>query len=343
MSPVSDTPTDNHKPSQTSASREAILSPSSDDPDVYNLSVVDDDEDLSTYTYRGRKATKPAPGSCVLVYDPATQAFTLEKLDKDMNFNLTSAPWEDDASKLEKQYAQLELKDADAAADKELLREDDEDMDADSDNPYDYRNWMEDKYKGETRTSTSDSGKEATVQPKPESIEKKAPMAEPKARALSRKEVSKSRPKFKAKARPGPVPRPEQRDDSADDESSDGDVLTIEMDPVTKPKRGLGAHLEPGSNAPRSLHSAASSMSPASKQESSSESDEDEDVDDDVKLPLPVLPREPEPAHAPSPGMQRDEEEDDLEDDLEAELAQALGSEDIKMGGAKSESESEEE
>ncbi|KAI9815590.1 MAG: hypothetical protein M1832_005451 [Thelocarpon impressellum] len=360
----------NHKPAQGDTPWVTKIKPSKADADSYELTLKDPENAKKTYTYNGRRSEDQY---ITLEYDPATKSFILDQLDAEIDFNLTSTPRQKDAAQLADDFPQLgggvplatpdEVPETiEAEIEEELFREDGESA-PNPDNPYDFRHWMSGgKY---ADRSDSDSGVEEAERQLAEQRETELQKAAPTIRAAPRKENAKPRPKPRAKAKlpakPQPKPKAkakakakskakvfksaERTQDSADDESSADGGLTIEMDPDTKPKRGgLGARLEPGSGAPISLRSAASSVSPVSmRRHSSSASDEDADgdVDDDVQLPLPAMHRPTQEIDIPSVRIQA--EEDDQDDGLEAELAQAMGSEDVRMSEAPRESESESE
>ncbi|KAI9841777.1 MAG: hypothetical protein M1838_003422 [Thelocarpon superellum] len=396
----------NHKPSQDSAKRETHLSQSPTAPERYHLSILDNEGTrTSHYQYEGYRATGDPSGSYVLTYDPSQRAFTLDALESDLNFNLSSAPWEKDGTKLQQQYKQLEKSaestaetnistdggeeeaepaqptDAEEAEDierpetpEELCENEPDCSNPDDENPFDFRHYLHGNGPPLHRPeSQSDASFKMTPNERDISDDPETPQARP----LPREDLAKSRAKPKPKPKPKPKAKPkskprakpkskptiaemeraERRDDSADDESSLDNDLTIEMEPVTKPKPALGGSLGAAlaAAAPRSLRSAASSLSPSSKRMTSSESDEDDDEDDGpghgVRLPPSSLRHEQEPEperqdhealRLPSPALHQGVE-DDPEDELEAELAQVLGSEDFRMERAESESESEEE
>ncbi|KAI9863815.1 MAG: hypothetical protein M1824_006412 [Vezdaea acicularis] len=111
----------NHKPSQTTTSRQATITQSANS---YKLTLEDDAD--TSYTYAGRRTH----GGHTLIFDPERGAFILEKVGSEMEFNLTSAPWEKNAKELRSQYPQLNADDGD---------------ESDENNPYDYRNFLDNK------------------------------------------------------------------------------------------------------------------------------------------------------------------------------------------------------
>ncbi|KAI9883519.1 MAG: T-complex protein 1 subunit gamma [Watsoniomyces obsoletus] len=151
------------------------------------------------------------------------------------------------------------------------------------------------------------------------------------------------------------IPTPPQRhhDEMVQEDQSD-DGLIIEMEPDTKPKRGLGVSLgRPPSGAPISLRSVASSLSPGDaatiggqttqnhdamasgehdKHEQQRQRVNDSDVDGELQLPPSVLqPNEEQDDEDDDDDEDEDEDEEDDDDDdddaaLEAQLERALES-----------------
>ncbi len=247
-----------------------------------------------------------------MIFDDSVQGWVLERVDTDFVFNLTSTPSNKDSNHLATKYPQLELHTTEGVSDGEdIFARDDDDENGDDDNPYDYRHFMRRR-----RTSSPEEAFEAPAIPETLPIvEKEKRPARPKPKARPKRE------RERAKTPPPP------KDEDADNEDSDDGVLTIEMDPETRPRR-LGADLvRPRSSAPISLRSAASSVSPHRRPDpeleheheyendrvNESESESDEDVE--------VLNLSSSPPAAPTPG--------NAEDELEAELAQALESQDV--------------
>ncbi|KAI9674078.1 MAG: hypothetical protein M1817_001896 [Caeruleum heppii] len=328
----------NHKPCQTSSSRKTTIAPDGHRPGEFLLSLHDADEANGHYTYQGRRASKPASRSHILIYNPSIQAFSLEHVDTNLNLNLTSSPWQPSREELRQQYPQLGHGTVDESGDEGDLFGEEEDTSADDGNPYDYRQWLQGR-----RPSSPEDPRSSRAKPA----------------APSRSVIRGDTPKPRSKPKPKPAPKAEQpkqdvRDDYADDESSDDGGLVIEMGLKPPPRKTTGHtlnHERLASAGPISLRSAASSASPASRrwQQTSSDSDTSDDdrhpINDsveqaaqreehniDVRLPSPV-----------PQALGEDEADDDDDDELEAELAQALNSEDIVPEKVESESESEEE
>ncbi|KAI9801504.1 MAG: hypothetical protein M1833_002736 [Piccolia ochrophora] len=234
----------NMKPAQTSTSRTATVRPSIPSTNVYALSLSDNDEQRSQYRYTGR-GSKPK-ASYALLFDQSKQAFTLERIGAEYSFNLAAAPWEKDAEKNRKQYAQLDL----AATADEASVDGDETSEADKDNPFDFRHWMN----GAQQPSPShdrEKHREENISPLP------------KARNGVRKDDTKRKSKTGNQR-----PKSPERDD-ADDESSDAEDLKdgglrIDMNPGTTVKRQTTARAPKRKEKPKGrLDGTASDDKPA--------------------------------------------------------------------------------
>lgn len=136
---------DNHKPTQTSASRSTTLtSPSS--TNFHNLQIEDthDTGDKDIFTFTGQKSQMKK--SYVLVFDPSSQQATLEPLSSSYTFNLATRNGKDISSQHAKIYPK-KLKDDTHDKDEgdDLFGEaaaDDEGGDPDPGNPYDFRHFL---------------------------------------------------------------------------------------------------------------------------------------------------------------------------------------------------------
>lgn len=78
------------------------LQPSDSDPATYDLSFTENSEE---YEYHGFRTS--GDGQYVLIFEPAKKHFVLHRIDSTFDMNLVSTPWEQDASALRSQYAQL--------------------------------------------------------------------------------------------------------------------------------------------------------------------------------------------------------------------------------------------
>lgn len=273
----------------------------------YDLSITAD-ENGSKYLYSG---VQQPTDSYALTYNPQSQTFTLDQISTEFTFNLRSTPTTKSSKELAAQYPHLDTGVSDPESNSDDLFEEEQFGEADASNPYDYRHFLK------RRCTSSPEPLPSTPLPPPS----------PPRRAVSRPKP-KPRPRPQQKRAPTPPPREEA---DADNEDSDDGILTIEMDPDTKPRR-IAAFNHDIRDGPISLRSAASSVSPAPVAIESSESDED--MDDDEQKP------ESAGVIVQTPGEHEDEEEeeeeeedqvehdedDDIEGSLEAELEIALES-----------------
>ncbi|MCJ1363769.1 hypothetical protein MMC16_002878 [Acarospora aff. strigata] len=334
----------NHKPNRTAESTRTTLAPSDTTTGIYDLKIEDQNDHTNLYKFKGSRRSSD---SFALVYDPAIQGWTLERVDTSFVFNLTSMSSDTDPKHLAAKYPQLELDIVEGASDvgEDILADgDDEDVIGDDDNPYDYRHFI----KRRRTTSSPDPEPLADILPTihheghPPRTTATTTAPDTKRSSSSTSRPPKPKPKSKPKPRTNahkktktPPPPAPAKDEDADNEDSDDGGLTIEMDPETRPRRQLqlGADLvRPASAAPISLRSAASSVSPPLGPRGNLESDKDnesesgsDNEDEDVEgLRLEEAP--PTPGHGDGHG------DGDAEDELEAELAQALESQDVGGG-----------
>ena len=283
---------DNHKPDLPRTPAETRINPSpSSGMNKCNLTIKADDSG-SAYLYSGMQ--QPSD-SFALIFNPTNQSFTLDRVSTDFTFNLRSTPTVKSSKSLAATYPHLDTGISDSESTSEdLLEENDFDISgADPNNPYDYRHFIKRR-----RTSSP----VAADLPGPAIAPALAPTTH------QRRPAPRSKPTPRP-ARPQPTrpPSPPPREETdADNEDSDDGGLTIEMEPDTKVRRFAFAH-DPR-NGPISLRSAASSVSPAAREEESSESDEDEDAEEIQ----PVVNGLVEHVHDP-------EEDEEAEDDAEEE------------------------
>lgn len=264
----------------------------------YNLTVTGED-DQKACEYAG---TQQPSEAYALIYHPAEERFILDRISGDFKFNLTYTLQEKSGKALAHKYQQLETRLPAPESDEDgLFDKDNGGTMGDLDNPYDYRHFLErpDKRRG-------------TSSPENTTVPSRAPSPLPR-----RPSRSKPKPRPRAQQRRQSPPPREEAD--ADNEDSEDGGLTIEIDPDDKPKRIGRAFAKPFGDGPISLRSAASSVSPAGKEDIEPEGNES----DAVELPG----RSPSPDVAPTPG------DDEDADDLEAELEQAMESQaDEEMG-----------
>ncbi|KAL2059557.1 hypothetical protein ABVK25_000850 [Lepraria finkii] len=266
----------NYRPKVPTFLTKSTITPSLGSSQSYNLSLTNTTKNES-FHYKG---TQQPSTSTALVYDQATQSFTLFKIDTEFRFNLTSTSSNKDAASLATQYPQLDTTLAGSNHEEDdLFSEKAEDQDPDTqpsdpNNPYDYRHFL-----NRARAAHSPS-------PAPSQLSSPIPhhnLNSPALTASSAIHPSRpAKPRYRSShSRPrhlSPNPREEVAD--ADNEASDNDVLTIDMgDSITntRPWRSvLGALNEGGrSSGPISLRSAASSMSPSLRGDSDDDEEEE--------------------------------------------------------------------
>ena len=117
------------------------MTPPGGDPTKFELRITEGDDEAETWAYECRRI--PQEG-LTLVFDPAHQAFRLEKRAEQIECNLISTPWESDTVVLRARYPYLEDgngKEGDADAESST-GEHDPDSPIDENNPYDVRRWM---------------------------------------------------------------------------------------------------------------------------------------------------------------------------------------------------------
>ena len=259
-------------------------------------------------SYKGlQKGTK----ECALIFDPATQTFTLERIDTEFSFGQGRAsPASEDGI-------------LDALIDQEGT--------ADTNDPYDWRHQLK-----RHRTPTPDIepfdpfGADALQTPSPE---RKPTKPRPKPRKASTPpEEPTIEPEASTSSEPEPEATSQHEDEEEQEEDSDDGGLQIVMDGAAKPRHGFRNDFGRGrfnqrlDAAPISLRSAASSQSPA--MHNADDSDEsDEDVDE-MKLGSPMTERRRD-AEADPEDEPTQEPEVDVDDvDMDAEFARAMEGDD---------------
>ena len=317
----------NHQPVSSNSITKTFITQSDSGFDNYDLTLTGEN-DQEKYKYTGSQQSSTA---CALIFDPETQSFTLDRIDADFAFNLRSTPINKSATSLAAQHSQLETNAPDPVSDEEDLFA--EAGQANPDNPYDYRHYL--KRQPSSSSEPFELGsRDASPHPSPGPSPILAAQQNPKPKPKPRQH----RPQTKRASTP-----PREEADADNEESEDDGGLTVIMDPSNKPRRGFNANFN-RNEPPRSLRSAASSVSPVARPEPSSSEESDED---EVVLHSPARQE-----YSPTEGVQLEEEEDD-DGGLEAELERELekGADGDEEGGgvsvaryvAESSSESEEE
>ena len=261
-------------------------------------------------SYKGmQKRTK----DYALIFDPATQAFTLERIDTDFAFgNGRTSP--DNQSE-----------------DGIINTLIDQEGAADVNNPYDWRHQLKRQRTPTPELEPFDPLGIDTLRTRTPTPEHKPMKPRPKPRKAS---TPPEEPVVELGASPSPEPEQEslQREEEEDEEENEGDSddggLQIVMDGAVKPKNRFRGRFNQGMglDAPISLRSAASSQSPAMRHDGGSD-ESDEDVDE-MTLGSPMTERrkdsglETEPQLTDEPTAEQ--EDIDMEDELDAEFARAM-------------------
>ncbi|KAF2732322.1 hypothetical protein EJ04DRAFT_554158 [Polyplosphaeria fusca] len=146
----------NHKPEQTTSTRNTTLTSSSSGRYTLTLDDKDGNKNADMYTFTGTRAA--GTKSYVLIFDPAAQKATLEPLSSTYTFNLATKNHADVSSSHPKLIPKKVKNDSqDTAGTDDLFDEgggDDLDDDPDPDNPYDFRHFL--RKDGEKRGDESE-------------------------------------------------------------------------------------------------------------------------------------------------------------------------------------------
>lgn len=314
----------NHRPKLSSSFTKSIITPSSQGHDNgYNLSLTNK-ENGDIYLYNGIQQPSEA---VALIYDPNTQAFTLDKIDTSFRFNLRSTPLNKDAAGLATQYPQLETGlpapehiEHDLFDEGSAKNEEDPAREADPNNPYDYRHFLK---PAQQRLSPTP---EPSPVPNHNFNSSPMPTGHPS---------RPSKPKHRSKPPPrsrhiSPIPREEADADNEDSENDDPLEIIDDSKPKNeRPSRRFLAGLNEGfrgGSEPRSLRSVASSMSPPVRGDTSDEEDGDRKSNADVEEidlgdgAVEVESRGAAEQEVETPGNGWDDDDDMLEKELEQEL-----------------------
>ena len=300
------------------------------DSDERNL-IVTDESGQNEDVYAG---TQQEPSTkYILIFDPQTQTFTLDKVDADFNFNPQTHLDNDTTATAHSQHPQLESQaPIVGSSDEDVFVDPNDEHDSDEpdpDNGYDYRHYL----KRHRTPSTEPLEQEDDYGEIEEAAE---------VRSLTPDYQPQPRTKRSHRSQPEQNSSPPREEADADNEESDDGGLTI-IDPGKKLRHRYTAEYD-STAAPISLRSAASSIRKAN----SSEEESDGDVDD-MKLPSP-LGRD---GRLQQEDVAVEEEDDDggleaeLERELERGVAETLGQEigeaRVESYAVESSSESEEE
>ena len=315
----------NHSPKLPTASAKSIITPSQGTDHSYDLSLTNKDNG-DVYIYNGAQQPSEA---VALIYDPISQAFTLDKIDTSFRFNLRSTPTNKNAASLAAQYPRLEtglpapehvendlFEEESANEDEDLTRE------ADPNNPYDYRHFLK-----PARQRLSPTPEPS---PMPNHNSSSSPI-------FTGHPPRSSKPKYRSEApsesrHVSPIPREEADADNEDSENDDPlEIIDDSKSKFQRPSRRFLAGLNEGfrgGSEPRSLRSVASSMSPSVRGNNSDEEGEERKSNADVEeidlgggtLELESHEAAEQEVETPGNGWDDDDEGDLLEKELEQEL-----------------------
>ncbi|KAF2665319.1 hypothetical protein BT63DRAFT_416886 [Microthyrium microscopicum] len=196
----------NHKPSQSPGTiRTTKLKANAG---TSSLDIQDDESGgRSIYHYDGHR--KNSKKSFALVFDPASQTFTLQPLVAEYSFNLRSTPWEKNGTKLSEQYPQL-LEQSEPSSDDDGLNNlaNDDMADADPNNPFDFRHHLVERPKQKESYNSK---------PKPTTSNTQDTDSIPRERATSNPE-GKSNNARTTQRRPAPKIRMDRRASTRDED-----------------------------------------------------------------------------------------------------------------------------
>ncbi|GAB7355367.1 hypothetical protein MBLNU459_g5891t1 [Dothideomycetes sp. NU459] len=157
------------------------------------LSLKDGDDE---YTYESTEAS--AEHTYVLIPSESGEGYVLERLGASYKFNLSSAPWEQDATALAQKYPQLQAEEGDDAELEDNLVEI---TGADAGNPFDFRHYIQttDSPSPVLRPKGSTVGTPAASQPPSRTS---TPLGRPAKKPPSAFAAQMAKSKAKAKAKP---------------------------------------------------------------------------------------------------------------------------------------------
>lgn len=301
--------TDNHKPPIATAEKNpARLKPSvSGDKSSYDLNFLDKDG-RTDYAYAGSRNTEG--GQYVLYFDPAREAFILDRIDSTLNMNITRTPNNSDPASLRRQYSQLDSTGRPSQSSS---------ASEPSSKPQQPRPKAKPRPKSPPRKKEPPARKSET-KAKP----KAAPPAVPQPLALPQVQQSQPKP-------PKPRSRPIEEEEEDDDDDDDGGLL-VEY-PGVEPR----SQKRDFSPAFPSVRRFDEFMDQRESEADDADGESEEEGDGDFKLPSPVNPQaayarqmedddesEPEMEDVPARGDYEADDNADMEDDLEKDLEMAF-------------------
>ena len=331
----------NHKPQIPSTFNHVRIGASSDSP-LYDLSISNERQE-SKYLFKGKK--RPSE-SCALIFDSSSQSFVLDAIDDDYAFNLRATPEDSNAKSWAGQYPQIGLDASDHEDDTahpvpSSNHNDDPSVPGDPSNPYDYRHFMN------KRRRTSSPEPPISLRPSPAIQPVTSPASRPSHRMTTAPPRRRSKPHNNvpksrvSAAPPASSTREETTDADNEDSGDDGDNnggLTIDMGDEPAPRRrdrfmGAFGGATPGSTGPRSLRSAASSVSPVDLNRGRKDARDDlsdgrHNSDEENERDVTMEELEELGSQRGSKEAEQPSHDNEADDALEAELAAAMGGSD---------------
>lgn len=300
----------NHQPTPL-LSQPSRIRPAKDGQENDCTLLSNNENNTAKYRFKG---TSQPTKSFALVYDPVAKAFTLNRIDAEYRFNLTSTPSNKDAAALAREFPHLDSQDPNATHDHingGAINDEEEDLQDDTpdpDNPYDYRRFLHAHNASPAPSPRPSMPSSPVHRPQHHRPFASSPLIQASSSPMRRprshtEQAAPSSPIRRPRSRTDPKKPQRPRDrylspqprEEADADSEESDELIIDMGDSAPPKKGakpwrsqLGVlNGEAGMRRrPMSMRSAASSMSPSVKGESADEkSDADvEEIDLEPKM-----------------------------------------------------------
>ncbi|KAM3434463.1 hypothetical protein MY4824_005415 [Beauveria thailandica] len=288
----------NHKPALSSpdAPERARLKPSiPGKTSSYDLTYTDDDDD--SYAFTGPRSTDD--DQYVLYFDPARQAFVLDKVDSTFNMNLTRMPGSASPEELSRRFPHLQVEDS----------------------PHDSINVK-------VPAPRSAASSKPSSAPKPSSsnstqTKRKVEKKPPKNLAMPVAEAATPEPSSKSKK------QADDDDDDEDDDDDDDGGLMIEY-PEGPPAAARAAKHNDFSPAFPTQRRFDDYMNQRESEADDADGESDDEVDVDFKLPSPVnkqnghAAEDEEHDEEAGSGPEEDGNADDGTVDLEADLEKEM-------------------
>ncbi|CAI6334188.1 unnamed protein product [Periconia digitata] len=299
----------NHKPAQTTASRNTKITSTS--PNDYTLRIEDQkpSDGRDVFIFTGQKTVPKR--SYILVFDPASQKATLEPLANTYTFNVSTKNGIDMSSTYPKIYPRKQKDDAQEPAPQEDIddsRRDDVNITADAENPFDFRHFLssgKDAKNGDeseyNRGTSSPDYRTGTG----------SAMNTPQLSARKPNTTTSTVPKTKAPVSAKAAPKAKKPTSTATVAKKPPPAVRLERRATTDPKAKAKSKLTaPAPAKPAKPTKKAAAQPPSSKIKSAEivhSSDDESDADDDAPPPPSQEPtqtqsqqRSPSPQPPPS-------------------------------------------